>query len=74
MSDHLNVGAALAPPLRFSQLRNFEPLQTRNDPARGSFPNSLNEIGRESGNVGRASRDALNKNLCDAENRIGEGA
>jgi hypothetical protein len=30
----------------------------------------LSEVGRESGNIARASCGALDKNLCDAENRI----
>jgi hypothetical protein len=37
-------------------------------PHRSTFPNSLNEIGRESGNVARSTRGAHASSLCDAQN------
>jgi hypothetical protein len=50
------------------QLRNFRSLERACDLHRYVFPNSLNEIGRESGNVARSSCGARASSLCDAQN------
>src|SRR5882724_2242107 len=64
--------AVLLPPSKFPQLRNSTSRATRHALFAKIFPNSLNEIGRESGNIAHASAAHRRTILYDAKNLFTE--